>query len=91
MQPSEVSMDFMANGLLALGAHPAMVHSVEELDVAAQLRAAPPALLCRGSWQVTGMAMSYFWRVIAATLSRIVIMIIMIHDGNPQWPLITCP
>ena len=27
-------MDFMANGLLALGAHPAMVHSVEELDVA---------------------------------------------------------
>ncbi|CAK8987495.1 unnamed protein product [Durusdinium trenchii] len=29
-----VSMDFMANGLLALGAHPAMVHSVEELDVA---------------------------------------------------------
>ena len=31
---SEVSMDFMANGLLALGAHPAMVHSVEELDVA---------------------------------------------------------
>eukprot|EP00438_Fugacium_kawagutii_P016244 Skav219234 [mRNA] locus=scaffold2950:40419:41956:+ [translate_table: standard] len=31
-----VSMDFMANGLLALGAHPAMVHSVEELDVAAR-------------------------------------------------------
>ena len=31
---SEVSMDFMANGLLALGAHPAIVHSVEELDVA---------------------------------------------------------
>ena len=30
----QVSMDFMANGLLALGAHPAMVHSVEELDVA---------------------------------------------------------
>ena len=27
----EVSMDFMANGLLALGAQPAMVHSVEEL------------------------------------------------------------
>ena len=31
-------MDFMANGLLALGAHPAMVHSVEELDVAGKPR-----------------------------------------------------
>lgn len=29
-----VSMDFMANGLLALGAAPAMVHSVDELEVA---------------------------------------------------------
>mmetsp|Transcript_56935 Transcript_56935/g.133127 ORF Transcript_56935/g.133127 Transcript_56935/m.133127 type:complete len:274 (+) Transcript_56935:67-888(+) len=29
-----VSMDFMANGLLALGASPAMVHAVEELDAA---------------------------------------------------------
>lgn len=36
-------MDFMANGLLALGAHPAMVHSVEELDVAAQSG--------RGKWE----------------------------------------
>lgn len=26
-------MDFMANGLLALGAAPAMVHSVDELEV----------------------------------------------------------
>ena len=30
---AEVSMDFMANGLLALGAAPAMVHSVDELEV----------------------------------------------------------
>ena len=29
-----VSMDIMANGLLALGAVPAMIHSVDELDVA---------------------------------------------------------
>lgn len=35
-----VSMDFMANGLLALGASPAMVHAVEELEPAIDVVAA---------------------------------------------------
>jgi len=35
-----VSMDFMANGLLALGASPAMVHAVEELESAIEVVAA---------------------------------------------------
>ena len=35
---AEVSMDFMANGLLALGASPAMVHAVEELEQACMIQ-----------------------------------------------------
>ena len=33
-----VSMDLMANGLLALGASPAMVHATGELDACAERR-----------------------------------------------------